>query len=309
MVAGAGLVRVAVDLGTAEVIGDFSAAVLLAVALGLVGLLDDIRPLPRAIRLAAQIGAALVAWEIGFRVHATDSNSLSLAITLLWIVGITNAFNLLDNMDGLSAGLAGVSALSFAAMGVVGDLPIVAIVAASLSGAAFGFLAHNRHPAKVYMGDAGSLFLGFLLALIGIEVRFENLVEVTFLVPVVTLGLPIFDTALVVLSRLRHRRPVFLGGRDHVSHRLVKMGLPVKFSVGLLYWVGLCLGWLGLVVSRANTQVGWMLLGFVFALGAFFGVLLWRVPIYEDEPKVIPQTHADAEILDQVPPARETVAR
>jgi UDP-GlcNAc:undecaprenyl-phosphate GlcNAc-1-phosphate transferase len=114
--------------------------------------------------------------------------------------------------------------------------------------------------------------------------EFDNLLEVTFLVPVVVLGVPIFDTTLVVAGRLAHGRGPFSGGQDHISHRLVAIGLPVKEAVGLLYWSGLCLGWLGIVITRANVQVGWMLLGFVLSLGLFFGRLLWRVPVYETPP-------------------------
>ena len=265
----------------------YLAAVAIAVALGLVGLLDDIRPLPRTVRLAAQVAAAGAAWQVGFRVSATPWTWLNVAIMVIWVVGITNAFNLMDNMDGLSAGLAGVAACAFAAMGVLEELPPLAIVSAALGGAALGFLAHNRHPARAFMGDAGSLFIGFLLALIGIKLQFENLVKVTFLVPVIVLGLPIFDTTLVVLSRVSHGRPAFLGGRDHVSHRLVRIGLPVKTAVGFLYFSGLCLGWLGLVISRSTVQVGFMLLGLVMALALFFGILLWAVPVYKDESEAI----------------------
>jgi UDP-GlcNAc:undecaprenyl-phosphate GlcNAc-1-phosphate transferase len=128
------------------------------------------------------------------------------------------------------------------------------------------------------MGDAGSLFLGFILAILGIELRFDNLVEVTFLVPVVVLGLPILDTTLVVLSRIRSGRPIWVAARDHVSHRLVAIGLPVKDAVLLMYWSALCLAWLGLVISRASVEIGWMLLSFVLALALFFGRLLWKVP-------------------------------
>lgn len=264
-------------------LGDLWLVVGLASGLALTGLVDDIKPLPRSVRLAAQLGAAVAAWELGFKVQVTDLEGLNLILTLLWTVGITNAFNLLDNMDGLSAGLAGVSAVSFAVMGILGGQPAVAIAMLGLAGATLGFLAHNKHPAKVFMGDAGSLFIGFLLALMGVRLQFENLVSVTFLVPVVVLGLPIFDTSLVVLSRIRHGKPIFLGGRDHVSHRLVRTGLPVRYAVGLLYWTGLCLGWLGLIISRSNVQVGYMLLGFVTAMGLFLGALLWQVPVYDEE--------------------------
>lgn len=280
----------------------FGLAIAIGVALSLVGLLDDVYDLPRILRLAVQIGAAGAAFAAGFRVQMPLPAEVNALLTIVWFVGITNAFNLLDNMDGLTAGLAGVAALSFAVMGLLAEHETLTITAVALGGGALGFLIHNRAPAKIFMGDAGSLLLGFLLALIGLELRFDNLVRVTFLVPVVVLGLPIFDTTLVVLSRLAHRRSPFLGGRDHISHRLVRMGLPVRFSVGLLYWAGICLGWLGLVISRSNVQVGWMLLGFVGALALFFGYFLWRVPVYDDVAKPEPESQVEAELMDQVPP-------
>jgi UDP-GlcNAc:undecaprenyl-phosphate/decaprenyl-phosphate GlcNAc-1-phosphate transferase len=258
------------------------AALALSAVLAGLGLADDIRQLPRVVRLVVQISAAAAAWSVGFKVLATPWGAVNLIITIVWIVGITNAFNLLDNMDGLSAGLAAVSAFSFAGMGLLNGQGVIAVSAAALAGAAAGFLAHNRHPAKVFMGDAGSLMIGFLLALIGIKLQFDNLVKITFFVPVVVLGLPIFDTTLVVASRIANGRRPFTGGADHISHRLVHVGLPVRAAVGLLYWSGLCLGWLGFVISRSSVEVGYMLLGFVLAVGAFFGALLWRVPVYEE---------------------------
>ena len=278
---GSSLLLVALGREIEALFTGFPLAIAVALVLGFIGLADDMRNMPLLLRLGAQIAAALAAWFSGFQVGIADAQSVNLALTIIWIVGITNAFNLLDNMDGLTAGTAGIAALSFCLMGVIGQMPALAIVSGSLSGAALGFLAHNRHPAKIFMGDAGSLFLGLLLALIGMRLRFENLVEVTFLVPVVVLGLPIFDTTLVVLSRLRHRRGVFQGGRDHVSHRLVRIGLPVPATVRLLYWACLCLGWLGFVITRADPQVGFMLLGLVFAMGLYLGRVLWAVPVYE----------------------------
>ena len=263
-----------------------AAAVTSALLLGLIGLLDDVKPQASALRFGAQVVAAGTAYAIGFQVQLFGSDLLNAALTVFWIVGITNSFNLLDNMDGLSAGLAGISATSFLVMALVEGLPALPILAATLAGSSFGFLAHNRHPAKVFMGDAGSTFLGFLLALIGMRLRFDNLLEVTFLVPVVALGVPILDTTIVVLSRLRHRRPVFTGARDHLSHRLVRIGLPVKAAVGILYFWSACLGWLGLVISQATPQVGWMLLTAVIAIGIFFGTLLWNVPVYPEDGAV-----------------------
>jgi UDP-GlcNAc:undecaprenyl-phosphate/decaprenyl-phosphate GlcNAc-1-phosphate transferase len=282
--------------------GRYAWIIAIALGLGVVGLLDDVRSLPRSVRLCAQALAALGAWELGFRVTAAPSEWMNLALTILWIVGITNAFNLMDNMDGLLAGVAGIACLSFAAMGLLSDLPVLPLVAAALAGAAFGFLAHNRHPAKIFMGDAGSMFFGFLIALLGMKLNFENLLKVTFFVPVVVLALPIFDTTLVVLTRLAHRKGVFLGGRDHVSHRLVAIGLPVRTTVWLLYWCALCLGWLGIVISRSTVEVGWMLIGLVMALAIFFGALLWRVPVHQTTSKQEAETEETQERLRAVSP-------
>jgi UDP-GlcNAc:undecaprenyl-phosphate GlcNAc-1-phosphate transferase len=255
-----------------------------ALLLGTLGLIDDVRPMPAWSRFAVEIAAAAGAWQLGFDVSIAPWGPVNFVLTVLWIVGITNAFNLLDNMDGLSAGVAAVSGVSFAVMGLLSANPALAIVSAALAGGCLGFLAHNRYPAKLFMGDSGSLLLGFLLALIGVRLQFDNLLQVTFLVPVVVLGVPIFDTALVVVGRLAHGRGPFTAGRDHTSHRLVALGLPVREAVGLLYWAGLCLGWLGLVITRANVQVGWMLLGFVLAMGAFCGRLMWKIPVYGTVP-------------------------
>jgi UDP-GlcNAc:undecaprenyl-phosphate GlcNAc-1-phosphate transferase len=286
------------DLSAVPVV-TYGAVIGIGLALATIGLVDDARSLPRTLRLATQVGAAVGVWALGFRVESLPWEWANLAITLIWMVGITNAFNLLDNMDGLSAGLAGVSAVTLSTLGIISGLPILPFVAAALAGGCFGFLSHNRHPAKVFMGDSGSLFIGYLLALLALKLRFDNLVEVTFLVPVVVLGVPIFDTTLVVFSRMRHRRAIFLGGRDHVSHRLVQIGLPVKAAVALMYWSAICLGWLGIVISRSNVQVGWMLLGFVVALSLFFGAVLWRVPVYEEQAEKLPlQTSEDLDALE-----------
>lgn len=277
---------------------------------GLVGLIDDIRPLPRSLRLVAQIAVAVAAYYLGFGVTATAHAWIDLSLTTLWIVGITNAFNLLDNMDGVSAGLASVSALTFCAMGLMNDLTVLPAISASLGGAALGFLQHNRHPAKVFMGDAGSLLIGFLVALLALRLRFDAPTEVTFLVPVVVLGIPILDTALVIASRIRHRRPIFLGGRDHIAHRLVLAGLSIKPAVYILYLAAICLGWLGIVISKSPKDVAFMLSGLVLVLGMIAASVLWRIPVYEKHvhemsPRVVP----DLEAVEELGGAEEAPAR
>ena len=252
-----------------------------AVALSVMGLVDDLRGVPRVLRLIAEMVAAVALHYSGTQVLLFDAEWANLLLTVVWVVGVTNAFNLLDNMDGLSAGVATVSALSFMVVAATGGQFLVAGLAAAIAGCAMGFLRHNFHPARIYMGDAGSLFLGFVLAAIGVKLRFPGPVQVTFLVPILILGVAILDTTLVTVTRLLHGRSPFLGGRDHLSHRLVFVGLPVRGAVGLIYGAAVAHGYLGAVVSRLDVTSGYLIAAFVLAVDLCAGVLLARVPVYE----------------------------
>jgi len=162
------------------------------------------------------------------------------------------------------------------------DQFLVAGLAAATAGCAVGFLRHNFHPARIYMGDCGSLFLGFMLAYLGLKLRFPGPTDVTFLVPILVLGVAILDTTLVTVCRLLRRRSPFQGGRDHVSHRLVAVGIPVPAAVSLIYGAAASLAVVALVVSRIGRAPAYWLAGLVGALALFLGVLLARVPVYDD---------------------------
>ncbi len=218
------------------------------------GLWDDRRPLHPAIKLASQVAAAAVLIASGVQVLLDLPLWLNLAVTLMWIVGITNAFNLLDNMDGLAGGVGAVAAACFTLMAVANDQYLVGAMAVALLGACLGFLIHNFNPARIFMGDSGSLFLGFLLAALGIKLRFpDNVSMVTWMVPVLVLGVAVFDTTLVVISRLRRGlNPFTTPGRDHVSHRLVALGWTRREAVLLHYLLGGALGWLAVLISFAT---------------------------------------------------------
>lgn len=250
--------------------------------LSAVGLVDDLRGTSATLRFGLEGVAGAAVWWAGLGVTIFDSDPLNFFVTVLWVVGITNAFNLLDNMDGLSAGVAAIASGFFLLIAAVNGQFLVAALAAGLFGCSLGFLWHNFHPATIYMGDAGSLFIGFLLAVLGIKLRFDGPTNVTFMVPILVLGVAIFDTTLVTVSRILHRKNPFLGGRDHTSHRLVFIGLPVPVAVGLIYAVGVGLGWLGLVVSRVDVATGMLIGGFVLAAAILGGVLLALVPVYEN---------------------------
>ena len=185
----------------------------------MLGLVDDLFAAKVIVKLAVELSVAVAAVGLGFIWHLTDSYALNVGFSLLWIVGLTNAFNLLDNMDGLSsvvaaAGLAGLALLS----------PGTAAFALPMAGALIGFLAWNRPPARMYMGDAGSLMVGFALSIATISAanRLHGLHSVALLVGPVAVAL--FDTSLVVVSRILANLPIQVGGRDHFSHRLQNIG-------------------------------------------------------------------------------------
>lgn len=276
--AAAGLTRassVVAELGTLLGIG---------LALAVLGLADDLRGgISPVLRVAVEVLAGALVWASGSGTELQAGPAVDLVVTVLWVVGITNAFNLLDNMDGLSAGLASIAGLVFALIAGLNGQYLVAALAAGTAGCAAGFLRHNFHPAKIYMGDAGSLFLGFLLAVLGLKLQLVGTPPVVAMfVPMLVLGVALFDTTLVTWQRLAHGRSPFLGGRDHASHRLVWVGIPVPVAVCLLYAAAVSLGWLAVLLARLDTVSGLLLIGFVLAAGVLLLGLLSAVPVYEN---------------------------
>lgn len=255
------------------------------VGLSIVGFADDLWNLHPLIRLLVEIAAALVVVLTGAGVTLFPIAWLNVLVTVLWVVGVTNAFNLLDNMDGLSGGVAAIASGTFFLIAILHGQFLVAALGASLAGCSLGFLRHNFHPARIYMGDSGSLFLGFLLAVAGLKLRFDSPPEVTFFVPVLVLGVALFDTTLVVVTRLMYRRNPLAGARDHVSHRLVFLGIPVRAAVILIYGGGIALGWLALLMTLIDGLPAFLLMGFVLAVAVFFGLLLGAVPVYENSKR------------------------
>src|SRR5258708_26822199 len=223
-----------------------------ATLLFLTGFWDDRYGMPVWLKLSAQILAAVGVMLTGIQVHLLGAWWLDAVLTVMWIVGITNAVNLMDNMDGLAAGVTLVAALFFFVMAALEGQGLVAGLAAALAGAAAGFLFYNFAPAVSFMGDAGSLTLGFTLAVIGIKLRFTHYpLASTWMAPIVVLGVLIFDTVLVSLSRLRRRRSIFEGGSDHTSHRLVQIGLSQPRAVLTLYITATALGLAAIFIARA----------------------------------------------------------
>ncbi len=217
------------DPGTGVIVIAFATALL-----GTVGLIDDYQTVHPLIRLLLQVVAASVPVLFGLRASVTGIVSLDVVLTLVWIVGITNSFNFLDNMDGLSAGTAATAAGALLLLAALGGQMATAVTAAAVVGACLGFLVYNRRPASIFMGDTGSLFLGFVVAVLAIEVNPGLDRPTSFLIPLLLLGLPMLDTVTVTLDRVRHGRSVLRGGRDHLSHRLVALGASPGIAVTAL---------------------------------------------------------------------------
>ena len=245
------------------------------------GLVDDSRGLRPLIKLGGQVVAALILVLSGVTADVFPGDGLDIALTVVWVVGITNAMNLLDNMDGLSGGLAAIAAAFFMVLASLSRQYLVGALAAALLGACIGFLRYNFNPASIFMGDSGSLFLGFVLAATAIKLRFPSNVDfVTWMVPVLVLGLPIFDTTLVFVSRLRRGlNPLTTPGKDHISHRLVRlMHGSRREAVLTCYLLAGAFGLIAIFLTQAAVAEA-----YAVAL-AVLGICLWALWRLEQVP-------------------------
>ena len=254
-----------------------------AAGLFLVGLVDDLVTLRPVTKLSLQIAAASLAVWGGASLGWSESLTLDALLTIFWLIGVTNAFNLIDNMDGACAGVGAIAAASVAAIGVLaspGDATGT-IWAAGLAGALVGFLAYNLHPASIFLGDSGSLFVGFLLAgltsavAVGAGTSRFSLVAL----PVLVLAVPIFDTTLVTVARKLSGRRASVGGTDHTAHRLVRLGFSETRAVVVLYALTSLSGLAGVALVAGST--GWeLLLGVLVLTLALLAVVLLGVRVY-----------------------------
>lgn len=252
-----------------EVVGIFIGATLVS----LMGVVDDRWGLGSYVKLLGQLLAACILVYSGVQVSIWG-NWLDIVVTIGWVVGITNAMNLLDNMDGLSGGIAMIAAVFFTLLASLSDQYLVGALAAALAGACAGFLVYNWNPAHIFMGDTGSLFLGFLLAAVGIKLRFpSNSDTITWMIPVMVLAVPVFDTTLVFISRLRRgKNPLTTPGKDHISHRLAFLTGSRREAVLLCYLLAGTVGLASVFITKANL-VEATTVGVALSLIAFYG--LW----------------------------------
>jgi len=230
-----------------------------AVAMGLVGLWDDLKnlnPLPRF------IGQSIAGLVIAFILILNDNignptgiTVLDAVATILWIVGICNSINFFDNLDGGAAGTVAVAAISLAYLAITGDQYFIAALSIVVAGSTLGFLIWNRAPARIYMGDAGALFLGVLIGTLTIRFKPSTDYSITsFAIPVLLLAIPILDTTVAVFSRLRRKVSPFQGGQDHLSHRLVRAGLSRKVSAITLWSLTGLFSFFAILISMPNVR-------------------------------------------------------
>src|SRR3989338_2680185 len=245
----------------------------------IIGLADDRFHFAPYVKLFTQIIAGCIAIFFGIVLGLPTSELLSIPLTLLWIIGVTNAFNLLDNIDGLATGIAAISAIMVFLSSLIFSNNSLGVFGLILAGATLGFLPYNFHPAKIFMGDSGSMFLGFSLAVISITGRTRHISNllITMLIPVLILSVPIFDTIFVMFGRTLQRKKIFEGGKDHTSHRLVTLGLSQRKTVLLLYALSIVFGLIAISYSQLNLFIisAITFLGIVIFL--FFGFFLFEV--------------------------------
>ncbi len=271
-----------------------------ATAIFIWGLVDDLRGLSPQAKIIGQIICASLVITFGIIIKIIPIPVIAIPLTILWVVGITNSFNLLDNMDGLSCGVAAIASTTLFVCSLLLKNYEVATASLILVGATLGFLPYNFYPAKIFMGDCGALFIGFTLSSLTIEGTWKQASHLfmVLLTPVLALAVPIFDTAFVTITRKINGRSIAAGGRDHTSHRLVFLGLPEKKAVLTLYVISILFGLatlasLFLKIYVSAIIIALLLISF-FAFGIFLGQSVptkrqllkikdKEVPYYKDE--------------------------
>ena len=244
------------EVRTAQFLGFVTGALIIVTA----GIIDDIRHLKPGMKLTLQIVASLVPIFSGTRVDflvfpfPAVFNTLSVPITLIWIVGLTNAVNLIDGLDGLAAGVSTIAALTLFILCILSSSGLAVVLAAAVAGSCLGFLPRNFNPAEVIMGDTGAQFLGYVLAVSSILGLFKAYALLSVVIVCFVLALPIFDTAFAILRRLLAHKPIYYADRGHLHHRLMDSGYSHKQTVILLYVLSAVSGVIAILISMKDAR-------------------------------------------------------
>ena len=242
--------------------GQFRAILIGALLLVVLGIVDDIVALDAKIKFVGQIVAALIPALSGVVIQGFGNpfiandyvplGILTIPVTILWIVGITNAVNFIDGLDGLACGVSAIATVTMLVIALLYSEIQIALMMAALAGACLGFLPYNMNPAKIFMGDTGSMFLGYILAVTSIQGLFKFYAVISFAVPFILLGLPIFDTGFAIVRRLLKGQSPLQADRGHVHHRLIDLGFDQKQSVAILYAFSALMGLTAVILARTN---------------------------------------------------------
>lgn len=256
-----------------------------AVIIVILGVFDDIHALPALPKFIVQIIAALIAALAGNRIEVLSNPNifsdnptwvlgwLSIPVTVIWIVAITNAVNLIDGLDGLACGVSTISSVIMLVIALMVSELDVAMMMGALAGACIGFLPYNFNPAKIFMGDTGATFLGYIMATVSVQGMFKMYNLISFVAPFLMLGLPIFDVCFAVIRRVSKGQSPMKPDRSHVHHRLIDMGLSQKQTVGVLYVISAILGLSAVVLTASGA-----LKAIVFLLAmAVVGFAVWHI--------------------------------
>jgi len=245
-----------------------------ATMLLIIGIIDDVRGVRPVIKLFFQVVAASVAVyfgvEIGFLSNPFNGflylGVASIPITILWLVGITNAVNLIDGLDGLASGIAAIASVTLFFVALRTNQPVSAVILLALAGASAGFLRYNFNPASIFLGDSGSLFVGFVLASASVVGVLKSTLLIALVIPVMILGVPIFDTIFTIIRRIRARVHIFEADDRHIHHRLLEAGLTHREAVMAIYFVCFLLSSGALAVTFLNTFESLILLGVIMVV-------------------------------------------
>lgn len=238
----------------------------------ILGLVDDYKNLPARVKLLGQVLCAVVAVALGVRIDfITDFSGeivylydyVTVPLTIFWMVGITNTVNLIDGLDGLAAGVSAIASGTIFLVALEMGIGAVAVVTASLAGASFGFLYYNFNPARIFMGDTGSMFLGFMLAGISVVGVVKSATTIALVVPILALGIPILDTTFAIIRRKLAGVPIMKPDKGHLHHRLLNMGFTQRQAVLLMYVVSALLGSSAIAVTEVSPRVAIVILGVV----------------------------------------------
>ena len=232
------------------------------------GLIDDIWKLDYRVKFFGQFIASIILVLYNIRIEFIPNLSFSIFLTIFWVVGITNAINIIDIMDGLAAGVAVIVGLAFSFIALPTEKIYVNFAALTLAGSCLGFLKYNWQPARIFMGDSGSLFIGFILAAISLGESYTTINNIGLFAPLLVLGIPIYDTLLVIFFRLLKGKSIFAGSRDHFAFRLEAMGYERKKVILINYYISAILGFAAFLITIVR---------FEFAVIIYAGVIAFAV--------------------------------